>query len=231
MGLQDTRIYSALFLVTKQDIVERSQYFNPFFSWIVVSFTYFSIGIRGGKVWKYLFYCSTAGFLAITLNIIVTLSRKINYRTKQYDNLKYIEGVLWTLTEWGYMYINFIKIRSCIKSLRKKYWNFIMIIILIYSFCIRLYLSYLDKHDNDYEDEDELNRKKDILHGFIFFPLGLVSIIFIFFIVKEFLEETDKKNKNIIYSLLHSTLTRMSFGKYKKKKKKKKKIIFINIYY
>jgi len=62
MGLQDTRIYSALFLVTKQDIVERSQYLNPFFFWIVVSFTYFSIGIRGGKVWKYLFIVQRQDF-------------------------------------------------------------------------------------------------------------------------------------------------------------------------
>jgi len=210
MNFNDTNIYPALFKSANEDVIERSQHFNPFFSWVMVTFTYFTIGIRGGKVWKYLFYCSTAGFIATSLSITVTLSRKLNYNSSKIENLKYIEGPLWTITEWGYTYINYIKVKSCIKSLRKSYWNIIMIIILIYSLSLRFYLSYLDKYENGL-GKDYYERKKDTYHGLVFFPLGVVSLIFIYYIFKEFVEEKDKKNKNVINILLHSTLTRMTF--------------------
>eukprot|EP00833_Pecoramyces_ruminatium_P010418 jgi/Orpsp1_1/1184450/evm.model.c7180000089577.1 len=212
MVYEDTRIYNALFKAADEFVVERAQHFNPFFSWVAVTFTYFTIGIRGGDVWKYLFYCSTAGFLATALSISSTLSKKLDYETNIFSNFKYVEGYLWTLTEWGYTYINFIKIRSCIKSLRKPRWNIVMILILIYSLGIRTVLSYLDSNENTgIMTKEEFESKKDRYHGLVFFPLGIISIIFIFFIFKEFFEETDGKNKSIIYSLLHSTLTRMLF--------------------
>ncbi|ORY22358.1 hypothetical protein LY90DRAFT_675901 [Neocallimastix californiae] len=210
MNFNDTNIYPALFKSANEDVVERSQHFNPFFSWVMVTFTYFTIGIRGGKVWKYLFYCSTAGVVATALSVTVTLSRKLDYNSSKIENLKYIEGPLWTLTEWGYTYINYIKVKSCIKSLRRPFWNIIMIIILIYSLSLRFYLSYLDKYENGL-DKSYYERKKDTYHGLVFFPLGVVSLIFIYFIFKEFVEEKDKKNRNIINVLLHSTLTRMTF--------------------
>jgi len=212
--------YNTVFSVLTE-VVNKSQYFNPFFSWLIVSFTYFSIGIHGGTIWKYLFYTATLGFIATCCGICYTVSQNLDYFYYNFFvALTWVEGVCWTLSEWGYVYINFVKIKSCIKSLRKKHWNIIMMIILVYSIIIRCRLMYLDytqrikhmKYPNrkDILNETRYNNQKDLAHGLLFLPLGLVCASFIYFIIVELIEEGDDSTQNILSILLHSTLSRMS---------------------
>jgi len=200
------------------ELSNKSQYFNPIFSWIIVSFTYFSIGIQGGAIWKYLFYTSTAGFIASCCSIIYSISSTLILHNNIFVLLTWVEGIFWTLSEWGYVFINFIKIRTCIGSLRKKRWNIIMGGILLYSLVVRVHLMFLDydkklKDAKDYQgpkiDMEKYNKSKDNAHALLYFPLGLVCALFIYYTINEFVSEKDDSVQNVLSILLHSTLTRM----------------------
>ncbi|OUM68762.1 hypothetical protein PIROE2DRAFT_3449 [Piromyces sp. E2] len=199
-------------------LINKSQYFNPLFSWVVVTFTYFSIGIQGGAIWKYLFYTSSAGFVATCCGMIYGVSNRLIVEENIFTLLTWVEGMFWTLSEWGYVYINYVKIRTCISELRKTRWKVIMGGILIYSIAIRVRLMHLDfsKRINDSIknrgtefDVNKYNKEKDYAHGFLYLPLGVVCALFIYYIINEFLSEKDDSTQNVLSILLHSTLTRM----------------------
>jgi len=206
------------------DNLNKSQYFNPFFSWVVVVYTYYSIGINGGSIWKYLYYNATVGFIAICISMTYSMAEGLNYKYETFIKLIWIEELLWNINEWGYVFINFIKIRTCIKSLKKRYWMGIIYTLFFYTLIVRSYLCHLD-HDyklNKYlkggklsdEEEKTYSKSSNICNSFLYFPLGVVCVIFIYFIFVEFIKEDDKNTKNVLSILLHSTLSRMLLGIY-----------------
>jgi len=211
-------VYHGVFK-TLVDLINKAQYFNPIFSWVIVSFTYFSIGIQGGAIWKYLFYTSSAGFIATCCGMVYNVSNTLIVEKNIFVYLTWVEGIFWTLSEWGYVFINFVKIKTCISTLRKKRWKFIMGIILLYSLVVRTRLMYLDfdKRIQDMKnyrgkkiDLTQYNKSKDNAHALLYCPLGLVSALFIYYTIKEFISVKDDSTQNILSILLHSTLTRMS---------------------
>jgi len=208
------------------DITNKAQYFNPFFSWMIVTYTYFTIGARGGAIWRYLYIVATLGFMAICCNAFYTLAEKVVvYTDRDYlyiVKLTWVEGFLWTFNEWGFIYINYIKIRSCIKALKNKFYSFGMYALLVYGLIIRIFLCSLDynyrvdKYNNNFENpsserENEWKTKKNHAHFAMYFPFGLISFIFIYHIVVELMGENDKYKRTVLSILLHSTLTRMLF--------------------
>ncbi|ORX79523.1 hypothetical protein BCR32DRAFT_294382 [Anaeromyces robustus] len=218
-------LYKSLFN-SLSDVTNKAQYFNPFFSWIIVTYTYFSIGARGGAIWRYLYIVTTLGFMAICCNAFYTLSEKVvihNDRDYLYAvKLTWIEGFLWTFNEWGYIYINYVKIRSCIRKLKNKFYTFGMYGLLVYGLIIRVILCSLDynyrieRYNNGFNDlsdarVNEWNTKKNHAHFAMYFPFGIISFIFIYHIAIELMGENDKYTRNILTILLHSTLTRMLF--------------------
>jgi len=204
------------------EVVNKSKYFNSIFSWLVIFFTFYSIGNRGGVIWKYLLYATTLGLIATCCNIVYTVSKNLDYY--HYDKfilLIWVEGICLTFTEWIYIYINFLKIRSCINILKKNLWRVIMGIILVYSLIIRIALVYFDYNqylkamenpEDKYIMEDPNYKSlKNTAYAFLYFPLGLICLSFIYFIIKELVEENDEFTRKVIYIVLQSTLSRMGF--------------------
>jgi len=218
-------IYKTLF-DSLSEITNKAQYFNPFFSWMIVTYTYFSIGARGGAIWRYLYVVATLGFMAICCSAIYTLAEKVvvsnDFDYKYIVKLTWAEGFLWTFNEWGYIYINYIKIRSCIRKLKNKFYHSVMYTLLIYGLIIRVFLCSLDyyyrldRYNNNFQDlsderVNEWNTKKNHAHFAMYFPFGLISFIFIYHIVVELMRENDKYTRTVLSILLRSTLTRMLF--------------------
>jgi len=214
-------VYKTIFK-SLADMVNKAQYFNPIFSWLVVFFSYYSIGNQGGVIWKYLLYATSLGLIATCFNMAYIISENLNYY--YYDKfllLIWIEGICWTFNEWIYIYISYIKIKSCIKVLKKKFWKIILYIILIYTLIVRFVLVYLDYTQNlkkmKYPEDKYITKdpvfknRKEFAYGLLYFPLGLICISFVFFIIKEIIEENDESNRNVILILLQSTLSRMGF--------------------
>jgi len=174
------------------------------------------MGVHGGVVWKYLLYAVTFSFIASVCSITYTISKGLNYY--YYDifvKLSWIEGYLWTLSECGYVIINYIKIKPFIKELRKKRWKYIMIGVLIYSLILRTELIYLDysKRVGEYKTgkKIDINAKKNPFHAFLYLPSGVVCILFIYYTLKEFIEEDNINSKPFHSILLKSSLARMLF--------------------
>jgi len=94
-------------------------------------------------------------------------------------------------------------------------------IILVYSLIIRIALIYFDYNqslkvmenpEDKYIMEDPSYKSlRNTAYAFLYFPLGLICVSFIFFIIKELIEENDELNRNVIYIMLQSTLSRMGF--------------------
>ncbi|OUM68389.1 hypothetical protein PIROE2DRAFT_3993 [Piromyces sp. E2] len=204
-----------LVVETLSEIVNKSEYFNPFFSWVIIAFTFFSIGIHGGPIWKYLFYCATIGFIAISCAFCYTIAENLNYKVEMFVKLIWVEGYLWTINEWFYVYINYVKIQTCIKSLRKQCIKIILYMILGYSLYFRTRLNMKEYDikwytltDKKYNQEEyEKERSKYIT--FLYLPPGIICAVFIFYIIKELLQENSNYQKNVLSSFLHSTLSRM----------------------
>ncbi|ORX50302.1 hypothetical protein BCR36DRAFT_257804, partial [Piromyces finnis] len=125
-----------LMITELSNMVNKTQYFNPFFSWIIVVYTYFSI--------------------AYTLVIrIVIAHTEITGRVDVYINNK-------------------------------------------------------KTGKNDKFDDSILN----YFNGALYFPLGILCTVFIFLIFQKFITEDNNESRNVLSVLLHSTLSRMIFGKF-----------------
>ncbi|OUM56308.1 hypothetical protein PIROE2DRAFT_19142 [Piromyces sp. E2] len=118
------------------NIINKSQYFNPFFSWVIVVYTYFSIGIHGA-IRMVISYLDVTGKQAVIKN---------NLKTGKND---------------------------------------------IYDDTISNYFN-----------------------SALYLPLGIVCSVFIFLIIQKFITEDNKEKSDILSVFLHSTLSRMLFGKY-----------------
>jgi len=189
-----------------------TQYFSTFFSWIVVCFTYFTIGVRGGSIWRYLLYVTTIDFLSSFLGTCYDLSYNLHVATNFFAYLTWIEGICWGLSEWGYVYINFIKIKTCIKIFKKRYWQIIMYLLLINCAVFHSWICHYDyifKINGEYYEKRNNSEFINLLLSFLFFPLGSVCVIFFYYNVKALIKENDKDARNNNKALLRSNLTRM----------------------
>jgi len=194
-----------------------TQYFSTFFSWVVVCFIYFTIGVRGGSIWRYLLYVTTVDFFSSFLGTCYNLSLSLHLTSNFFVFLTWIEGICWALSEWGYVYINFLKIKTCIKIFNKKYWHFIMILILINCIAFRSWINHYDyqyKKEGTYYENLNNSEFRNLLLSFLFCPLGLVCVIFFFYNVKELSNDDDRDARNNNKALLRSNLTRMLLGNY-----------------
>ncbi|OUM68763.1 hypothetical protein PIROE2DRAFT_3452 [Piromyces sp. E2] len=63
---------------TLTEAANNTQYFSTFFSWVVVCITYYTIGVRGGSIWKYLFYVATVDFFSSFLGLCWAVSEWVN---------------------------------------------------------------------------------------------------------------------------------------------------------
>jgi len=198
------------------EVINKSQYYNPFFSWICVVFTYFSLSIQGGKVWKHLLFSVTFGFLASFCSITSTISKGLDYyHFDFFSKLTWVEGYLWTLSECGYVYINYMKIKPFIKKLRKKHWKYIMGGILIYSIIVRTILIYLDycKKIDEWKKNDKsdhYDQQKKIYHSLLYLPFGIVCILIAIYTLNEYLKGNNG-TKQLHTVLLQSSLFRTFF--------------------
>jgi len=188
------------------DNVNETQYYIPGLTFILVWYVYFIIG--EGKIWKYLFGVTLSGFLGSILTALFNVTK--GYFTLDYIlQLKWLEAILWHLNEYGYVYISFLKLRIVVNELQKKYWNYIMYALFVYNLIIRLIIATVIIAGRK-------NSAGSHLLGFSLFPLSLIETIFMFLIIKTFIEHTNEndKYKDIINTLLTSSLTRMFLGKY-----------------
>jgi len=194
------------------DFINKSQYFNPFFSFLTISYIYFAIGIRSDTIWKYLFHVVNCAFFANLFSMAKKISINLNYFHFEYfRHLVWIETIFFGLNEWGFVFINFVKIKSCIKTLKSKIWSYIMWLLLIYTLIIRFVITYFEL----IEEQEKINGEKKVkevsvkFHSLLYLPMGILEFIFLFLILKNLSETQDKKYRNVLNILLHSSLSRM----------------------
>jgi len=191
------------------DHVNKTQYYGPSLSFILVLYTYYIIG--EGRLWKQLLKVTFYGFVAVTLTSIFDTFKA--YFTLDYVlQIKWIEAIFWHLNEYGFVYISFIKLQTVVNELKSKYWDYVMKILFIYNLIIRFIIAYAIV-------SGRTSSAGSHLQGLTFLPLALVEVVFMYLIIKTFIEQSNTNNmsKDIVTTMLTSTLTRMFLGKNKKK--------------
>lgn len=213
-------------LSTKQDIsdilgaeINKAQYFSPIFSWCVVTYTYYTIGRKNGTIWKNLFYVATFGLIANVLDIIKKVSLERLYYFETFIYLNWVSTYFYGLNEWGFVYINFSKIRACVKLLKSKTWNVFIYILLVYVLICRTIITYIKNQEEleDYRKECKLNnsRSSSTFHAMVYIPIGLIELALIICVVEQYLKEKKIRDttRNELSVLFHSTLARTIMSK------------------
>eukprot|EP00833_Pecoramyces_ruminatium_P009433 jgi/Orpsp1_1/1183465/evm.model.c7180000085305.1 len=183
------------------DHVNKTQYYGPSLSFILVLYTYCIIG--EGKLWKHLLRVTFYGFVAVTLTSIFDTFR--TYFTLDYVlQIKWLEGIFWHLNEYGFVYISYIKLQTVVNELKKKYWDYIMKALFVYNLIIRFIIAYANI-------AGRTSSAGSHLQGLTFLPLALVEVVFMYLIIKTFIEQSNSNamSKDIVSTMLTSTLTRM----------------------
>ncbi|ORX42277.1 hypothetical protein BCR36DRAFT_464119 [Piromyces finnis] len=200
--------------------INNAQYFTPIFSWVIITYTFLSIGKKRDNSWKYLFLTTSSVFIATFCDILYNVSTNIGINNG-FILLTWVEGIFWTLSEWGFIYIILLRIKMYIPNLNKTRWMITMGAILIYNLVIRFRLMYLDysmklskivDYNDPKNDERVYTKNKDMTYRLLYFPLGLICFIFIGYSIKKFVKEKNKKYRSIPTIFLHNTLFRMSLG-------------------
>lgn len=182
------------------DHVNKTQYYVPSLSFIFVLYTYCVIG--EGKLWKHLLHVTFYGFVAVTLTSIFDALRP--YVTLDYVlQIKWLEAIFWHLNEYGYVYISYIKLQTVVTALKKKYWEYIMKILFVYNLIVRFVIAAATV-------VGRTSMAGSHLQGLTFLPLALVEVAFMYLIIKTFIDYSNNGlNKNVVSTLLTSSLTRM----------------------
>jgi len=207
--------------------VNKSQYFNPIFSWFVVAYTYYAVGRNSGSIWKYLYYVTSFGLFA---NVVVIIKEYLYLKNFHINYVMYtvwFETYLYGINEWGFVYINFQKIRSCIPFLKRRFWLVFIYALLVYTLFCRTMIAYY-KADEEYDkyikchlniiEDTDITTKSTKFHAFLYIPIGVVELIFILSVMKEYFSEKSNTIKKELSALLHSTLFRTLISKYLQKK-------------
>jgi len=189
--------------------VNKAQYFCPLFSWFIVSYTYFIIGRKGGPIWKYLFYVVSFGMLANVLSIIKEMSLGFSFHFNTFIYLNWIETILFGFNEWGFVYINYKKIKSCVKLLNNKVWTIFISIFLFYILFCRLFVTkYQFEEDmHKYKKDTNYEKKSQSFHAMIFIPIAFVEICMIICVMEQYFNKNNILNEELTI-LFHSTLSR-----------------------
>jgi len=193
-------------IITLTNLVDSSRFFSPIISWLIVSYVYFAIGVcSGNSLWKHLYLVCTYGLIANLLYAIEEVSEGLD--KEQFKHVfryfKYPESFFFACNEWGLVYINFIKIRSCIKTLKSKFWKILINILFIYVICCHLLNTHIKLMKGD------ISKKINI---FLYSPIIILEFYFVFSILyisihKNF--DKSRKAKDIIIILLKSNISRM----------------------
>jgi len=181
--------------------VNSTQYYAPSLSFILVLYTYFIIG--EGKIWKHLLHVTFYGFVGAMLTALYNSFKE--YFTLDYVlQIKWIEAVFWHLNEYGYVYISFLKLKTVVNVLQKKYWDYIMKGLFVYNLIVRYIIAAANVIGRT-------SSAGSHLQGLTFLPLALVEAIFMYLIIKTFVEQTRKNSisGDIVSTMLTSSLTRM----------------------
>ncbi|ORX80075.1 hypothetical protein BCR32DRAFT_269068 [Anaeromyces robustus] len=191
------------------DSVNKAQYFGPFISWVIVTYCYFDIGRNAGPIWKYLFYVVSFGFLANILDIIklISMEKKLYFEYIRY--VVWVNTYLFGINEWGFLYINFTKIRACVKMLKGKIWCIFMNIFLVYILFCRTLITmhkFNEDYDEYYHGKNDKPKLSSSYHALSYIPIGVIEVIFLIFVIIQYFNEKGAKNEIIV--LFHSTLTR-----------------------
>jgi len=183
------------------DHVNKTQYYGPSLSFILVLYTYCIIG--EGKLWKQLLKVTFYGFVAVTLTSIFD-TFKLYFALDYVLQIKWIEGIFWHLNEYGFVYISFMKLQTVVNELKSKYWEYIMKVLFVYNLIIRFIIAYANI-------SGRTSSAGSHLQGLTFLPLALVEVVFMYLIIKTFIEQSNTNNMStdIVSTMLTSTLTRM----------------------
>jgi len=203
------------------DTCNKSQYFNPLFSWFVVVYTYYAVGKNAGAIWKYLFYVVTAGFIANVLALIKTYAFESNFYIQYVKYMNCVETIFFGLNEWGFVFINYKKISSCVNTLKSKFWHYLVYIFLGYVMFCRVmiayykvdeeYMKYTEKHMGlTHVDRTEQSTR---FHAALYIPIGIIEFLFIMAVIIQYFKEKSGNIRKELSTLLHSTLFRMLISK------------------
>jgi len=195
-------------------------FLTPFFHGVVsllpISPLVFMVDLYGS-----IYFFTSAGFGATILSMLYEIALNLHYDgVTIFRYLTILEDFLKAINEWGFVYINYIKIRSCLRTLKKTYWKVIMFGLLLYNLCIRsqLFLLHYKKRSKEeefmkkgekYMKPEDYYRKQDVALALIYFPLGTLCAIFIAINIKELIHESENESKTNINILLRSNLSRM----------------------
>ncbi|ORX80085.1 hypothetical protein BCR32DRAFT_294051 [Anaeromyces robustus] len=194
------------------DLVNHSYFYSPFIVWLLVSYVYYSIGIRtGNKSWRYLNQICSFDVVAKLFYAIVKVSNDTNFEYKEvFMYSKYIERVFFSFSEWGLVYLNFIIIRSYIKSLKSKIWTILINLLFIFILCSQLYSSY---YDLEYEKNGNLDRtykrKAENIYNSSYIPIGIIETYLIILIIYKSIRKDKDKSKDGLTGFIKGSLSRM----------------------
>jgi len=183
------------------DNVNNTQYYAQGLNFILVLYTYFIIG--EGKVWKHLLGVTFYGFVGVMLTGFYNTLK--SYFTLDYVlQIKWLEAIFWHLNEYGYVYISYLKLKTVVGPLQKKYWDYIMKGLFVYNLIVRFIIAAANIMGRT-------SSAGSHLQGLTFLPLALVEVVFMYLIIKTFIEQSNSNamSKDIVSTMLTSTLTRM----------------------
>jgi hypothetical protein len=181
--------------------VNSTQYYVPSLSFILVLYTYYILG--EGKIWKHLLNVTLCGFIGCMLTAFYN-SLKTYFTFDYVVQIKWIEAIFWHLNEYGYVYISYLKLKTVVRSLQKKYWDYIMGILFVYNLIVRFVIAAANVMGRT-------SSAGSHLQGLTFLPLALIEALFMYLIIKTFVEQSRNNSLSgeIVYTMLTSSLTRM----------------------
>eukprot|EP00833_Pecoramyces_ruminatium_P006543 jgi/Orpsp1_1/1180575/evm.model.c7180000073958.1 len=183
------------------DNVNNTQYYAQGLNFILVLYTYFIIG--EGKVWKHLLGVTFYGFVGVMLTGFYNTLK--SYFTLDYVlQIKWLEAIFWHLNEYGYVYISYLKLKTVVGPLQKKYWDYIMKGLFVYNLIVRFIIAAANIMGRT-------SSAGSHLQGLTFLPLALVEAVFMYLIIATFIEQSRKNSisGDIVSTMLTSSLTRM----------------------
>ncbi|ORX80078.1 hypothetical protein BCR32DRAFT_280857 [Anaeromyces robustus] len=187
--------------------VDASRFLSPILSWLLVTYVYIAIGVRSkNSLWRHLYIACANGVIATLLYVVGVVSKNLD--TELYENkfkyLEYPEHFFFALNEWGLIYINFVKIRSCIETLKSKFWRILINLLFIYSIFFHMLIAYYE-----IEEVNGGDKKSEKVHAILYAPVGVLEIYFMLLIIVSVINEENDESKDVLSILLYSSLTRM----------------------
>ncbi|ORX80080.1 hypothetical protein BCR32DRAFT_269073 [Anaeromyces robustus] len=205
-----SNLYSDV-ITSLSGLANSSRFLTPIYSWLLITYVFFTIGIHtGNNLWKYLYIICTNGVISNLFYGIGEVSRKLSLNfeyTEAFIYFKYPEHIFFALNEWGLIYLNFVKIRSCIKTLESSFWKIFINILFIYYMGCHLLIAYYEI----YNVKNKGNEKFVKLPSILYIPVSILEIYFMLLIVISTINENNdqSKTKDTLTIFLNSSLTRM----------------------